>query len=145
MREDASAHDAVTIALDAAQPSGAGVGMVVEAGPHSAALAGKRVLIGAFDPCGACEVCRAGSPAACARGTARGVPTKRVLASSRWLVELGDGLELPIPAAAAVPGDVALAYTLYARASLAPREPVVVIGGNAVARFTVAILLAKSI
>jgi D-arabinose 1-dehydrogenase-like Zn-dependent alcohol dehydrogenase len=146
MRDESSAHDEVTIALDAAQPSGAGVGVAVDVGARSAALRGQRVLVGAFDPCGACEVCRAGSVAACPRGTPRGAPAnRRVRASSRWLVELGDGLELPVPAAAAVAGDVALAYTLYARASLAPREPVVVVGGNAIARFLVDILRAKSI
>jgi NADPH:quinone reductase-like Zn-dependent oxidoreductase len=68
-----------------------------------------------------------------------------VIAAGRWLVPLGDGLELPSPAAAAVAGDVALAYTLYARSGVAPREPVVVVGGSPVARFLVEILIAKGI
>src|SRR5580704_3871868 len=143
MRDNAGASADVTVALDAAQPNGAGVGVVVEVSEQSLALRGKRVLVGPFDPCGACPVCRAGSPAACAMPLARREPARRIRASSRWLVELGDGLELPIPAAAAVAGDVALAYTLYARASLSPADPAVVVGSSAVARILVDILVAK--
>jgi D-arabinose 1-dehydrogenase-like Zn-dependent alcohol dehydrogenase len=61
------------------------------------------------------------------------------------MVELGDGLDLPAPAAAAVPGDIAVAYTLYARTGLAPRDPVVVLGDTAVTRFLLEILRAKGL
>jgi threonine dehydrogenase-like Zn-dependent dehydrogenase len=60
-------------------------------------------------------------------------------------VALADGLELPVPAAAAVAGDVTTAYTLYARTGLSSREPVVVLGTNPIARFLVEILRTKGI
>ena len=69
----------------------------------------------------------------------------RVIAAARWLVPLEDGLDLPRPAAAAVAGDVALAYTLYARTGVGPREPVVVVGASAVTWFLVDILVAKGV
>ena len=69
----------------------------------------------------------------------------RVIAAGRWVVALGDGLELPVPAAAAVAGDVALAYTLYARTGAAPREPVVITGTTPVTRFLSRSLLAKGL
>jgi len=69
----------------------------------------------------------------------------RIVATGRWVVALGDGLELPLPAAAAVAGDVAIAYTLYARTGLSPREPVVIAGSSPVTRFLVEILSAKGI
>ena len=69
----------------------------------------------------------------------------RLRVSSRWVVTLGDGLDLPVPAAAAVAGDVATAYTLYARTGLGPREPVVIVGDNAITRFLVEIVRAKGI
>ncbi|MBV8761460.1 MAG: hypothetical protein JO257_29455, partial [Deltaproteobacteria bacterium] len=70
---------------------------------------------------------------------------KRIRANARWVVALGDGLDLPVPAAAAVAGDVALAYTMYARTGLGPREPVVITGATPVTRFLVEILRAKDI
>jgi len=72
-------------------------------------------------------------------------PGKRIRANARWVVALGDGLELPVPAAAAVAGDVATAYTMYARTGLGPREPAVITGATAVTRFLVEILRAKDI
>jgi D-arabinose 1-dehydrogenase-like Zn-dependent alcohol dehydrogenase len=137
--------DVVGIALEAAQPSGAGVGIVDDATEKSAVLLGKRVLIGPLDPCGQCDVCRRGGVAACAHATRRTGGERRARAQGRWLVALDDGLELPLPGAAAVGGDVATAYTLYARTGLGPREPVVITGATAVARFLVEILIAKSI
>lgn len=128
----------------AAQPSGACVGIVDDAGEGSAVLLGRRVLVPAFDPCGQCDICRRGGAAVCPLGKRR-VPGKRVRASSRWVVALGDGLELPVPAAAAVAGDVATAYTLYARTGLSPRDPVVVTGATSVTRFLIEILRAKGL
>lgn len=127
----------VAIVVQAAQPSGAAVGLIDDG-------SGRRVLVGPFDPCGQCDVCRRGGAAVCAHARRR-ERGPRIRAAGRWLVTLGDGLELPGPAAAAVAGDVALAYTLYARTNLAPREPAVVIGTTPIARFLVDILLAKSI
>jgi hypothetical protein len=60
-------------------------------------------------------------------------------------VPLEDGLDLPVPAAAAVAGDIALAYTLYARTGIGVREPVVICGASPVARFLIEILIAKAI
>ena len=79
---------------------------------------------------------RGGVPA---RAPARRVaaPGATLVAAARWVVALGDGLELPLPGAAAVAGDVALAYTLYARTGVGAREPVVVVGADPIARFLV--------
>src|SRR4051794_933381 len=105
--------------LLATQPSGAAVGRVVAGSPT---LVGKLVLACARHACGRCEVCRRGGAAVCPSSRATGT---RI--SSRWAVVL-DGFDLPLPAAAAVAGDFATAYTLYARTGLAPRDPVVVTG-----------------
>jgi 6-hydroxycyclohex-1-ene-1-carbonyl-CoA dehydrogenase len=129
--------DVVELAIEAAQPSGAAVG-VVEA-------SGTRVLVPAIEPCGQCDVCRRGGAAVCTHAKRRAPNEWRARVSSRWLVALGDGLELPGPAAAAVAGDVATAYTMYARTNLGPREPAVITGTTATARFLVEILRAKSI
>lgn len=137
--------DDVEIALDAAQVDGAaGVGRVV-GGERAGGLLDRRVLIGASDPCGECDVCRRGGAAVCPAARRRALHGTTITAAARWLVPLGDGLDLPVPAAAAVAGDVALAYTLYARTGIGPREPVVVIGGTPIGRFLIEILLAKGI
>jgi len=141
--------DQVEIELEAVQVSmAAGVGHVVWAGEHARALLDRRVLIGPIDPCGECDVCRRGGAAVCPLAVRRASLTSsgtRVAAAGRWLVPLGDGLELPDPAAAAVAGDVALAYTIYARTGVGPREPIVVVGGSPITRFLIEILLAKGI
>lgn len=145
MTYEAPALELVGIAVEAMQPSGAAVGLVDDASEGSAILLGKRVLVGPLDPCGQCDVCRRGGAAVCPQAKRRDGITKRLRVASRWVVALGDGLELPVPAAAAVAGDVATAYTLYARTGLGPREPVVIVGDDAVARFLVEILRAKGI
>jgi D-arabinose 1-dehydrogenase-like Zn-dependent alcohol dehydrogenase len=138
--------DDVAIELEAVQAGiAAGVGRVVAAGDRAGELADRRVLVGPIDPCGECDVCRSGGAAVCPLARRRSELVGRVIAAARWLVPLGDGLELPAPAAAAVAGDVALAYTLYARTGASPREPVVVIGESPIARFLIEILLAKGI
>lgn len=119
------------------------IGTVVDTGEHAKQLAGKRVLVGPLDPCGECDVCRRGGAAVCPALIRRRDDEERVTAAARWAVPLD--FELAVPGAAAVAGDVALAYTLYARTGPAPREPVIVAGGTAVARFLVEILLAKSV
>lgn len=145
MKPDSSELELVGLAVEAYQDSGAAVGLVDDATEGSAVLLGKRVLVAPNDPCGQCEVCRRGGAAVCAFAKPRGPIGKRLRVASRWTVALGNGLDLPMPAAAAVPGDVTTAYTLYARTGLGPREPVVVVGGNAVARFLVEILRGKGI
>ncbi|MDX2089482.1 MAG: alcohol dehydrogenase catalytic domain-containing protein [Kofleriaceae bacterium] len=136
--------DDVAIALDAVQGH-AGIGRVVEVGTHAAGLADKRVLVGPFDPCGECEVCRRGGAAVCPSARRRTAWPGRVIAAARWVIVLGDGLDVPSPSGAAIPGDVALAYTLYARTGAAPREPIVVTGAAPVTRFLVEILTAKGL
>jgi threonine dehydrogenase-like Zn-dependent dehydrogenase len=140
-----SAEIAVEIALEAVQVDGAaGVG-VVRGGERADGLAERRVLIGPIDPCGECDVCRRGGAAVCPLARRRGAlgEVATVAAAARWLVPLGDGLDLPLPAAAAVAGDVALAYTLYARTGIAPRDAVVVVGESPISRFLIEILIGK--
>jgi D-arabinose 1-dehydrogenase-like Zn-dependent alcohol dehydrogenase len=146
MNDSGGDAEVVGIEIEASQPNGAAVGRVDDAPETSAMLLGKRVLVGPFDPCGQCDICRRGGVAACAHVRRRSTAgERRVRAQARWLVALDGGLELPAPAAAAVAGDVAVAYTLYARTGLAPRDPVVITGETAVTRFLVEILIAKSI
>ncbi len=138
--------DQVEVALDAVQVGyAAGVGRVVASGERSQGLDGRRVLVGPIDPCGECEVCRSGGVAACPLARRRDALTATTIVAGRWVVPLDDGLELASPAAAAVAGDVALAYTLYARAGVGPRDPVLVVGESPIARFLVEILIAKGI
>lgn len=142
-----AAELAVEVALEAVQVDGAaGVG-VVRGGERADGLAGRRVLIGAADPCGACDVCRRGGAAVCPLIHRRGPlgESPVATAAARWLVPLGDGLDLPLPAAAALAGDVALAYTLYARTGVAPRDAVVVVGESPISRFLIEILVGKGI
>ncbi len=132
----------------ARQPTGAALARVAARtldGPEGELAPGSLVLLGPTDPCGECEVCRRGGAAICAHARPRDPAAWTARVSSRWLVALGDGLDLPAPAAAAVPGDVAIAYTVYARTGLAPRDPVVVIGDTAVTRFLAQILRAKGL
>ena len=144
MKAESLELELVGVAVDAYQPSGAAVGRVDDASEGAAVLLGKRVLVSPLDACGQCEVCRRGGAAVCPLAK-RHEPGPRMRVASRWVVALGDGLELPLPAAAAVAGDVTTAYTLYARTGLSSREPVVLIGTNAITRFLVEILRGKGI
>ncbi|TMQ14183.1 MAG: hypothetical protein E6J91_15965 [Deltaproteobacteria bacterium] len=141
--------DDVEVALEAVQVGGvtgaAGVGRVVADGEHARGLMNRRVLIGPIDPCGECDVCRHGGAAVCPHVRVRDALGARTTAAARWLVPLSDGLDLAVPAAAAVAGDVTAAYTLYARTGAAPRDPVVVVGATPISRFLIEILLAKGI
>lgn len=135
------------------------VGRVVEAGARSSgedlegtvrkppALEGKTVLVGPFSPCGECEICRRGGAAVCPdRQPLAPLDTStHAIAAGRWCVPLGEGLEVAMPGAAAIAGDVNLAYTLYARTGIQPRDPVVVVGASPVTRFLVEILQAKGL
>ena len=145
MTREAPATELVGIAVEAAQPSGAAVGRVDDASEGAAVLLGKRVLVPALDPCGQCDVCRRGGAAVCPLAKRRDARSPRIRVASRWVVALAGGLDLPVPAAAAVAGDVATAYTLYARTGLGPREPVVLLGDTALTRFLVEILRTKDV
>ncbi|MEO8703864.1 MAG: alcohol dehydrogenase catalytic domain-containing protein [Kofleriaceae bacterium] len=146
MTDELGDTDAVVIAVEAAGVhTASAVGQVLQTGTRAAALYERRVLVGPIDPCGECEVCRRGGAAVCPQAVRRTEVGMLVTAAGRWVTPLGDGLELASPGAGAVAGDVALAYTLYARTGLGPRDPVVVVGASPVARFLVEILIAKSI
>jgi L-idonate 5-dehydrogenase len=134
----------VVVAVSATQGVAA-IGRVIEAGERADGMVGQRVLVGPIDPCGECDVCRAGGAAVCASARRRTEIGERVVAAARWLVPLANGLDVPEPAGAAVAGDVALAYTLYARTGPAPRDPVVIVGASPIARFLVEIVRAKGI
>jgi len=136
--------DDVAIDVEGIQGTAA-IGNVIEAGDRAAGLVSRRVLLGGSDPCGECEVCRRGGAPVCPTARRRTSLGRRVLAAARWVIPLGDGLELPVPHGAAAAGDVALAYTIYARTGLSARDPVVIVGSTPVTRFLVEILLAKGI
>ncbi|MCX5742909.1 MAG: alcohol dehydrogenase catalytic domain-containing protein [Proteobacteria bacterium] len=124
----------------------AGVGWVLETGARATNLVTKRVLFGAVDPCGECDICRRGGAPVCPLARRRRAPlAEQIIVASRWITVLDEGLELAKPIAARVPGDMTLAYTLYARSNLAPREPTVVVGRGDVAKYLVQILRAKKI
>ena len=141
-----SRDDEIVVDVEAARGSSA-VGHVIEAGERAQALLGKRVLLGPIEPCGECDVCRRGGGAVCPLAIHRGPFTAgtRTTVGARWVVALGDGLELPTELAAAAAGDLALAYTLYARTGIGPKEPAIVVGNTTVARFLIQILRAKGI
>lgn len=136
------------IAILASHPTLGGaavIGRVGEAGANAGGHEGKLVLVGPYDPCGECDVCRRGGAAVCPTRAARDALGDHVIAAGRYLIPLEDGLDVPVPAGAAVAGDVTLAYTLYARTGPAPRDPVVLVGASPVTRFLVEILRAKGI
>ncbi|MBS1118907.1 MAG: Alcohol dehydrogenase GroES domain protein [Deltaproteobacteria bacterium] len=136
--------DDVEVEVEATQGSAA-MGLVRKAGTRATSLVGRRVLVGPIDPCGECEVCRRGGAPVCPLARRRNVIGDHLIATGRWLVSLDDGLALPSPAGAAVAGEVATAYTLYARTGLAARDPVVLVGASPITRFLVEILRAKGI
>jgi D-arabinose 1-dehydrogenase-like Zn-dependent alcohol dehydrogenase len=133
-----------------AVPGVAAVGTVIAAGEQALAMLGKRVLVGAIDPCGECDVCRRGRASTCPAANHRGVATRGTLAEritvhARWVIALGDDLPVGAAEAAAIAGDVAAAYTLYARSNVEPSDAVIVCGATAITRFVVEILRAKGI
>ncbi len=138
------AQDDVAVEVQAVQGTAA-IGRVIEAGERALSLVGRTVLVGPIDPCGECDVCRRGGGAVCPLARRRTEISSPLIARGRWVVALGDGLELPVPGGAAVAGDVALAYTLYARTGAAPREPLVLVGATAITRFLVEITIAKGL
>jgi hypothetical protein len=127
-----------------ASDGAAAIGRVTETGARAAHLAGKRVLVGPIDPCGECDVCRRGGAAVCPTARRRTAATTPVIAAARWAIVLGEpnGVDASSPVVA---GDLALAYTLYARTGAGPRDPVVVVGTSRVARLLLRVLAAKGI
>ena len=136
--------DDVAIDVEGIQGTAA-IGRVIEAGDRATGLVDRRVLVGGSDPCGECEVCRRGGAPVCPTRRQRSSIGRRMIAAARWVIPLGDGLELPSPAGAAAAGDVALAYTIYARTGIAARDPVVIVGATPVTRFLIEILIAKGV
>lgn len=125
---------------------GAAVGAVVDAGDQAGIAVGTRVLVGRHLPCGDCEVCRRGGAVVCPHGrTLAADRAPRLVVPARWVVALDAGLDVPGPAAAAIGGDLAIAYAMYVRASIGPREPAVIVGDDAVARFLERVLVAKGV
>jgi D-arabinose 1-dehydrogenase-like Zn-dependent alcohol dehydrogenase len=131
-------------------PGGAAVGRVVDGGEQAQGLTGTRVLVGPCVPCGECDVCRRGGAAVCPRGATLGVNRRgtlaaRIVVPSRWVVALDGELAVPGPTAAAIAGDLAIAYAMYARSGIGPREPAVIVGDGAVAAFLAQVLAAKGV
>jgi D-arabinose 1-dehydrogenase-like Zn-dependent alcohol dehydrogenase len=136
----------------ACTPGGAAVGTVQRTSQDAAHLLGKRVVVGPEQACGECDVCRRGAAAVCPRGshlgrTADGTLATAVVARARWVCplegELAAGPGLDGPAAAFIGREAAWAYTMVARAGVAPGEPVVIVGAGVLARFLVQIAVAK--
>jgi L-iditol 2-dehydrogenase len=157
------ADDGVTVAVEAASvgdpawlgPGARGVrglaavGRVTATGAGATHLAGARVVVGAAQACGECDVCRRGGATVCPVGRTFGVDTPGTVAATiearaRWVLPLGGGLDVPGPAAALLGHEAALAYALYARAGVGPRDATVVVGDDAVARLLCEVLAAKS-
>lgn len=154
----AAEDDTVVVAVEATSlgvgyramvPGRAAVGRVVDAGAGARHLDGARVLVGSHQPCGDCDVCRRGGAPVCPAGRTLGVDApgglaERVTARARWVLRLDGELELPGSATAVLGHEAGLAYALYARAGVGPREPTIVLGAGPVARLLVEVLIAKS-
>lgn len=135
-------------------PGGAAVGTVARTGQDATHLLGKRVLVGPEQACGECDVCRRAHAVVCPHGahlgrTADGTLATAVVARARWLCVLEGELSgvpgLDGSAAALLAREAAWAYAMFARAGVAPGEPVVIVGGNVVARFLAQIAVAKGV
>ncbi|CAN5914278.1 hypothetical protein BH11MYX2_BH11MYX2_08780 [soil metagenome] len=136
--------DDIAIELEVSDGAAA-IGRVTATGARAEHLAGKRVLVGPIDPCGECDVCRRGGAAVCPRARTRSAPlAPPVIAAAHWAIALGepDGVDAT---SAVVAGELAIAYTLYARTGVGPRDPVVVIGSSRIARLVHRVLAAKGI
>lgn len=153
-------EDRVVVAVEAAAldpwaatppgrfPGLAAVGHVINYGAAAGEWDSARVLVPSWAPCGECDRCRRGGAALCPTGATHGIDgpgtlATAVTAAARWLVRLDAPLVLPGPQVAALGGELALAYALYARLGVGPREPVIVWGRGVIARATAAILAAK--
>ncbi len=150
VRVEAAAIDPWDATAIGRVPGVAAVGLVTAVGPAADEWLGLRVLVPTHAPCGECERCRRGGVVLCADGARLGANgpgalATTVTASARWLVRLEGALALPGPAAAALGGDIALAYALYARAGVGPRDPAIVLGSGPRARLVAELLHVKGV
>jgi threonine dehydrogenase-like Zn-dependent dehydrogenase len=136
--------DAVAIAIEGSARSGAVVGRVVGVGPDAAHLDGARVVAGPHQACGDCDVCRRAGATVCPAGQTLEPVDGRVIARARWVLPLGGELDVPGPRAALIAGEAAIAYAMYARAGVGPREPTAIHGDGPVARLLAQVLAVKS-
>ena len=116
-------------------PGGGLVGTVREVGEAATAFAGARVLVAPVQACGECDTCRRGFATVCPSRTLLGQDTdggsaELVVAHSRWLTRLDEGLEIPGPTAALVAGPALLAYACHCRAGVSAGDLVVVLGSG---------------
>jgi threonine dehydrogenase-like Zn-dependent dehydrogenase len=135
-------------------PGGAAVGTVQDAGESATHLLGKRVLVGPDQGCGECDVCRRAGVVVCPEGArlgrdVEGTLATAVVARARWVCVLeGELAGVPGvdgPAAALIAREAAWAYAMFARAGVAPGEPVFIVGNDVVARFLCQIAAARSV
>lgn len=131
-------------------PGGAAVGRVVQTGPAATDALGKRVLVGPIEACGECAACRLSRVGACPSRVRRGLDVDGTLASHvvarrRWVCTLDGPLFGMADGAwaAALPREAALAYTLVARAGVAPGDATVWLGDDTVAQLGVQVARAK--
>jgi len=146
---EAASLGPVELAARAAVPGLAAVGRVIATGPGGRHLEGARVVVGPAQACGDCDLCRRGAAPVCPAGRTLGVDAagtlaEQVVARACWVLPLGAELDLPGPTAAVLGHEAALAYALYARAGVGPRDPTVVLGDGPVARLLTQILIAKN-
>ncbi len=123
------------------------VGIASRAGAGAEHLLGKRVACGPDIPCGDCRRCRRGHPELCESRQRVGGDAfaSHVIAGARWLCPLAPPIEVAGPEAALLAREATAAYTLYARANLAPGARALVLGRGVVARLCVQILAAQGI
>ncbi len=120
-------------------PGGGLVGIVEECGSAATSFASSRVLVPVVQACGECETCRSGFASVCPHRSLLGQDrdggcASSVVADSRWLIQLENGLEgLTGPEAAFVAGPGLLAYGMFARAGTGAGDLVLVIGKGPVA------------
>ncbi|MCG8420022.1 MAG: alcohol dehydrogenase catalytic domain-containing protein [Proteobacteria bacterium] len=129
-------------------PGGAAVGTVVAAGDNARHAIGQRVVVGPEQPCGECDICRRGGAAVCPHSRVLGATTDGTLAShvvarARWLCALQGELALSSPAACLIGREAARAYAMFARASVAPGQPVIIVGADVISRFLVEFAVAR--
>lgn len=125
--------------LEKRPPGGAVVGLVTECGDDASACLGARVLVGAVNACGECNVCRHGLVAACSRLKILGEDVdggcaQKVVTRERWLTRLDERLNVPGPQAALIPGPVLTAYNLYTHADISPGDLVITLGDGPIAK-----------
>ncbi len=120
-------------------PGRAAVGRVVEAGAAGKDWIGARVVVGPYQACGECDLCRRATVDLCQQGTvfAGNIPgtlRSHIVARARWLCHADGELAVAGAAAAVTAGPAGQAYSAYCRAGIGPGEPLVIVGQSSVAR-----------